>query len=93
MPDYSQKPDNAFIDSATHYYEDMWRETHDKWRELDSFYNRDFSVWNNATDSERSRRPGYRPSKPTNIINHAADTQMSFTPKVHRGPVGRSQTR
>ena len=93
MPDYSQKPDSAFVDSAVAYYEDLWRETHDKWRELDSFYNRDFQVWNNTADSERLRRPNYRPSKPTNIINHAADTQMAFTPTVHRGPVGTSKTR
>jgi len=71
------------IDEAVEYYEGIWRTTRSNWRDWDTFYQRKYPLWKTGM-----RRETYRPSTPTNVIDHAADTQLAFEPRVHREPVG-----
>jgi hypothetical protein len=93
MPDFTQRPDDKFIDDAQSYLSDLWRGAHEDWFTLDSFFQRTFNVWQKSSDASKIVRPDYRPSKPANIIKHAVDNMMTFNPKVHRNPVGRSDTK
>ncbi|KKL66045.1 hypothetical protein LCGC14_2148900, partial [marine sediment metagenome] len=84
MPEFEDKPDDEFFAQANEYLKNKWSDTHRDWIKRDSFYRRDYDVWNNPADNQN--RSKYRPSTSTSIIDHAADTQLAFAPKVHRPP-------
>jgi hypothetical protein len=92
MPDFTQRPDNAFLDSAVTYYRDIWSLAHSNWEKWDSFYHRTFSLWDKVADASKGKRSIYRPSTPTSIIDIAADSQFAFSPRMHRDPVGTGKT-
>ena len=92
MPDFTQKPNDKFIQDAHVYLNDTWRGAHADWQILDSFLHRWYAVWDKDTDAAKIARPDYRPSKPANIVKHAIDNMMAFNPKVHRNPIGTSET-
>jgi|TARA_R100000656_G_scaffold123858_1_gene100911 hypothetical protein len=76
------------IDDRRVHLEDIWRPSHANWGEIDTFYHRTYALWtgvNGANDA--NTRGEYRPSTPTNIIDHASDQFMGFIPTVHRQPV------
>jgi hypothetical protein len=85
MPDIRARPDKKMIDEAVSHLKGVWSATHVNWRLWDSYYNRQYSLWPKGKSREE-----YRPSTPANIVDHAADTQMAFDPRIHRDPVGES---
>ena len=87
MPDLTQKPTSASIDDALGHLERTWGNTHNEWAEFDSLYHRTFAVW---AEKFQDTRSSYRPSRATSVIDHAADTQMAFEPRVHREPLSDS---
>ena len=93
MPDFIERPTDKFVRDAHDYLTDIWKGAHADWKTLDSFLHRTFAVWPRLTDAEKILRPDYRPSKPANIVKHAIDNMMAFSPKVHRNPIGSSENR
>jgi hypothetical protein len=85
MPDFIGIPTEEIIDRARAYYEDVWRNTHKRITIVDSFYQREYGLW---TKEQMASRASYRPSTPTNIIEHAADNIVGFSMRVHRDPIG-----
>ena len=68
----------------------VWEATHARWRETDTFVHQTFPVW---TQAQQRTRPSIHPSLSTAILNHAIDSQLSFTPRVHRPYMGPSEER
>ena len=86
MPNPKQKPTAPYISEVLQYYErDVWTDAHANWKSYDAYYHRTYNPWEGINDP---KRPTYRPSTPTNIIDHAADTQLAFEPRIHRDPIG-----
>lgn len=79
MPNFDDKPTEAFIDQAQKHLEETWGEAHKGWSTRDSFYHRTYTLWPNHTD-----RPKTRPSRPTAIVDRATDTLINFSPSPHR---------
>jgi hypothetical protein len=88
MFDLKEIPKLQMILDAQTYLTGVWSTAHGKWRERDSFYNRDYSVW--TKEAHRRVRGNLKPGRPTAIVDHAADTALQFTPTFHREPVGDS---
>jgi hypothetical protein len=91
MPDFTQRPDGKFIDDAHLYYQKLWNRAHARWTTYDEYYNRTFALWDLASDAGKLDRPSYRPSTGRNRIDHAADAQLAFVPRVQRDPVGNGE--
>jgi hypothetical protein len=92
MPDFTERPNEKFLDDASKYYREMWEPAHKNWRHWDEYYHRTYELWDKLLDAAQITRPSYRPSTPTSLIDHAADAQLAFSPKVHRDPVGTGKT-
>ena len=71
------------VKDAVAQLDPVWRATHGVWEEVDTFYHREFAVF-----PKHPKRPFYHSARPTSIIDHAADTQLAFLPKVRRQPLG-----
>ena len=84
MIDREEAPTREQIDEENFFLTNLWAKAHSKWRTRDSFYHRTYGVW----PAEYEDRATFRPSTPTNVVDHAIDTQMSFDPRVSREPVG-----
>lgn len=84
MGEFDQKPDIQFFDDALGYLTNKWSKTHEDWKIRDSYYRRDYDVWDKS--KETANRTSYRPSTSTSIIDHAADTQLAFSPNASRPP-------
>jgi hypothetical protein len=69
------------------HLEEMWREAHTLFEKLDSFYFRTYPVW--PADDRFREYPVHRPSTPTWIVDHAADTHLASTPVIHRPTANR----
>jgi hypothetical protein len=82
-------PTAEFINAGLEQLEKVWTPTHGVWNEVDDFYHRTFKVW--TGDEAILDRPSYHTSRATNLVDHAADTQLAFNPEVHREPLGDSQ--
>lgn len=89
MPYFDEKPTKELISDVERYLTEVWSDAHAQWSIWDSYRERNFQIWDTTRAGQRST---YRPSTPTAVIDHAADTQMAFTPRVHRFPVGDSQS-
>ena len=61
-----------------------WSQAHAQWLQADTYYNLRFNVWG----PEHGGRVAIRPPTARAIIDHAVDTQIGYTPRVHRPPVG-----
>ncbi|MAH48193.1 hypothetical protein CMI37_20385 [Candidatus Pacearchaeota archaeon] len=85
---FDQRPTGKFIDDLFTSLSNTWKAAHRDWEIRDTYYHRTYSLW---TPEKEQTRGKYRPSTPTNVIDHAADTQLAFEPRVHREPVGDSQ--
>jgi hypothetical protein len=79
MPNFDEKPTAAFIDQARVHLRDQWGPCHTGWDTRDTFYHRNYDLWPHHTD-----RPKTYPSRPTAIVDRAADTLINFTPNWHR---------
>ena len=82
MPE-EQRPNAGYIEDYATHYGRVWSNTHLAWKAVDALYHRTYAIWEPGLD-----RSEYRPSTPTNVIDHAADTQLAFEPRFHRQPVG-----
>ena len=80
------RPTKESIDQAVGHLDTIWGDAVARWRTYDSFYHRRFALWPKGVTRET-----YYPSTPTNVIDHAADTQLAFEPRFHREPVGRGK--
>ena len=63
---------------------ELWSNAHEEWRDNDAYYQRRFKVWSNTYQG----RPVFYDSTPTHLVDHAVATLMSFSPRIHREPVG-----
>jgi len=83
MPPKIPPPTSQQIDDAVSQLQAVWRDTHTEWNKVDTYYHREFPVF-----PKHPKRPSYHSARPTSIIDHAADTQLAFMPKVRRQPLG-----
>ena len=63
---------------------ELWANAHEEWRDNDAYYSRKFKVWSNTYQG----RPVFYDSTPTHLVDHAVSTLMSFSPRIHREPIG-----
>ena len=87
MPDHKKRPVALDVTEADEYYQGVWRKAKVEWRSLDDYYHRRYPLWPKELKEDREV---YRPSTPTNIIDHASNVQLAFDPHIHREPVGNS---
>lgn len=67
------------------YLSNLWARTHDRWASFtDKWYWGEADIWDGRD------RPKIIPGRAAAIIDHAADTRLPWSPKVHREPVGTS---
>ena len=84
---YDEKPTVESIHQITRYLQDLWSRTHNKWREIDSYYQQEFKLW-----PEGMSRPEWlKPARSRSIVDHAVDHQLAYEPIVHRFPVGQTE--
>lgn len=83
-----ERPDREIIERHSAHLQELWRNTHDKWKnKYDAYYFRTFDIWDKRKDN--AERPEWlRPARPTSIVDNAVDHQLASDPKVHRFPVG-----
>ena len=67
---------------------EVWSAAHTEFSDNDAFYERRFQVWR----ANYTGRPVFYDSTPTHLVDHAVATLMSFSPRVHRDPVGDSDS-
>ena len=87
MADRTTPPD---VDQIMRFHKKMselWANAHLEWRDNDSYYQRKFRVWSNNYQG----RPVFYDSTPTHLVDHAVSTLMSFSPRIHREPVGETE--
>ena len=84
---YDDKPTVESIRQITKYLQDLWSRTHNKWREVDSYYQQEFKLW-----PEGMSRPEWlKPARSRSIVDHAVDHQLAYEPIVHRFPAGQTE--
>ena len=83
-----KKPDAGAILALHSHLQALWSDTHKQWRQTDEFVHHTFQIW---TRAEHRGRPSIHPSLSTSILNHAIDSQLSFTPRYHRPYLGTSE--
>ena len=84
---YDDKPTVESIHQITRYLQDLWSRTHNKWREVDSYYQQEFKLW-----PEGMSRPEWlKPARSRSIVDHAVDHQLAYEPIVHRFPAGQTE--
>ncbi len=66
---------------------ELWSNAHQEFRDNDAYYQRKFKVWSNTYQG----RPVFYDSTPTHLVDHAVATLMSFSPRIHREPVGETE--
>ena len=84
MADLRERPDVDTIIRFRTKMGELWSKAHEEFRDNDSYYERRFKVWSGNYEG----RPIFYDSTPTHLVNHAVDTMMSFSPRIHREPVG-----
>ena len=87
--DYSTRNGRSSMDEnlIMYHLEDLryrWSQAHSEWLRADTYYQLRFPVWEPGQDD----RVALRPPTARAIIDHAVDTQIGYTPRVHRRPVG-----
>ena len=84
MADLRERPDVETIIRFRSKMGELWANAHNEFQDNDDYYNRKFKVWSENYQG----RPVFYDSTPTHLVNHAVDTLMSFSPRIHREPVG-----
>lgn len=78
------RPEEKEIEDWNSHLGEQWERTaHPKFQKMDEFYHRTYGIWPAGIARET-----YRPSTPTRLVDHAADTQFAFDPTVRRQPLG-----
>ena len=82
---FEDEPDATVIDQYRSHLKEIWTNAHRKWELYDSYYFRNYSVWDSA---DAHARPGWlKPARPTATVDHAVDHQLASDPTPHRHPV------
>jgi len=84
MADLRERPEAEQITRFYSKMTELWSKAHEEFRDNDDYYQRKFNVWNQNYQG----RPIFYDSTPTHLVDHAVATLMSFSPRVHREPVG-----
>ena len=84
MADLRDRPDAETIIRFRSKMGELWSNAHEEFRDNDAYYQRKFKVWSNTYQG----RPVFYDSTPTHLVDHAVATLMSFSPRIHRDPVG-----
>jgi len=84
MADLRERPEAEQITRFYSKMTELWSKAHEEFRDNDDYYQRKFNVWNQNYQG----RPIFYDSTPTHLVDHAVSTLMSFSPRVHREPVG-----
>ena len=84
-----EEPTAEVVLTLAKHLEGVWSRAHVQWSQADTYYNRTYDVW--PQTGVAKNRSFYRPSTPTNIIDHAVDNQLAIMPRFHREPVGRDK--
>ena len=87
MADLKARPEIDTIIRFRRKMGELWSDAHTEWRDNDAYYQRKFQVWN----SNYQGRPVFYDSTPTHLVDHAVSSLMSFSPRIHREPVGDSE--
>lgn len=87
MPEL-ERPTVEYIKKREHREVERWQATHAMWEMMDTFYNQENEIWDERL---RKSRPTSHTPRATDVIDHAADTQMPYEPRAHRDPVGRGK--
>jgi len=87
MADMKERPEIDTIIRFRKKMGELWANAHLEWRDNDAYYQRKFKVWANNYQG----RPVFYDSTPTHLVDHAVSTLMSFSPRIHREPVGDSE--
>jgi hypothetical protein len=82
-----EQPTEHAVREYFEYLDEMWRETRTLFERLDSFYFRTYPIW--PAEERFDTYPVHRPSTPTWIVDHAADTQLASTPVISRPTANR----
>lgn len=91
MPDHTldEKPDSALIDNYRSHLKEIWQNTHNKWESVyDAYYFRTYDIWDTDVEKAEKRPDWLKPARPTSIVDHAVDHQLSAKPQLHRFPSG-----
>ena len=59
MVDLAEKPTEQSIKQIKQHFEGIWRDTHGIMREVDTYYERTFALWEKG-----AKRPDLHPMKP-----------------------------
>ena len=84
MADLRERPEAEQITRFYSKMSELWSKAHEEFRDNDDYYQRKFNVWNQNYQG----RPIFYDSTPTHLVDHAVSTLMSFSPRIHREPVG-----
>ena len=84
MADLRERPEAEQITRFYSKMTELWSKAHEEFRDNDAYYQRRFNVWNQNYQG----RPIFYDSTPTHLVDHAVATLMSFSPRIHREPVG-----
>ena len=76
-----EKPTANIVIKQRDHLKGVWRMAHNKWNDIDQFYNLEFNLWPTGID-----RPEYHSPRARSIIDNAVDSQLSGTPSPHRPP-------
>ena len=87
----TEQPDAGLIDRYRSHLKEIWSTAHAKWETVyDAYYFRTYPVW---SGKEAAERPNWlKPARPTSIVDHSVDHQLSAEPQVHRFPAGEGET-
>ncbi len=81
-----KKPTESSIMRTRDHLKGVWKRCHQKWAEIDEYYNLEYKLWPTGMD-----RPEYHSPRARSIIDNAVDHQLSGTPRAHRPPLGQSE--
>ena len=83
----AEKPTAETIAQYRKYLGDLWSNTHAKWENIDTYYNRTFALWPEGMD----RPSWFKPMRARSLVDHAVDHQLAHEPIVKRSPTGASE--
>mgnify|MGYP003133254758 CR=1 FL=1 len=87
MPDFSERPQQSFLDMHQKHLEDTWSAARQNWAETDTFRQLKYEIWTGPNAASHSTQRGqYRPPTARTIIDHSSDQFMALLPTVHREP-------
>lgn len=86
-----ERPDASYISTLTEHLKDLWRETHEHWGVIDSYYHRTVSLWTPDEQAVKGDLPEYHPARATATIDHAVDNQLAHEPRVERFPTSNAE--